>query len=175
MKELEFILYNKDTANHFDTFLGLLSGYFDEICFNKPENNIPKKYLPRILSTISDETKKYTIWAFLCVHKNNPIGFVIAQIDTKDNPLCKRVGWGFIREFYIIPEYRRRGYATEMSRFIEHVIYQNGAENIYLTADSNTGEPFWESMGYLFSGECDDTNGNKLYEKCPLFRDSTIE
>lgn len=165
MEKLEFVLYSKDLLNHYDSFLQMLSDYFDEICADKPEDNIPKKYLPKILDTISNETKKYTIWLYLCIKNNEPIGFAMAQIDTKDNPLCKREGWGFIREFYIISGFRRKGYAKQMCEFIENVIYSHGAKDIYLDASANTGVSFWESMGYIYSGKINDKNGNKTYEK----------
>lgn len=165
MENLGFILYDKDQSGHYETFLPMFSDYFDEICSDKPDDNIPKEYLPKILGIIGDETKKYAIWLYLCVKGQEPVGFAMAQIDTTDNPLCKREGWGFIREFYIVPSYRRKGYAKQMCELIENVIYTNGARDIYLTANQKTGVPFWEAMGYTFSGVVDEKNGNKIYEK----------
>jgi GNAT superfamily N-acetyltransferase len=162
---LEFVLYNETVVNYYDEFLEMLSEYFDEIFSDKPEENIPKKYLPKIINIIIDESKKCPLWVYLCIHNNKVIGFVIAQIDTKENVLCKREGWGFIREFYITQHCRRKGYASQMCKFIENVVYANGAKDIYLTANRNTGEPFWESMEYIYSGITDEKNGNKIYEK----------
>lgn len=165
MEAVEFVLYTKDQLNHYNSFLTMLSDYFDETFSNNPEDKIPKKYLPKILDTIGDNTKKYTVWSYLCIKNNEPIGFVMAQIDEIENPLCKREGWGFIREFYIIPTCRRKGFAQQMCKFIENVIYRNGAKDIYLTADPNLGIPFWEAMGYVYSGKIEDANGNRIYEK----------
>lgn len=165
MEQVDFIQYNKDNDNHYQIFIKLFSEYFDEICTDKPEKNIPKHVMPRIVKIIGEETAKYKEWLYLCSMGVDIIGFALAQIDTHDNPMCKREGWGFIREFYIIPSFRKRGYAREMCFLLEKIIFDNGANHIYLTADPNTGVPFWEKMGYVFSGNIDDKNGNKIYEK----------
>lgn len=166
MEELEFVFYDENLPNQRAAFLEMFSDYFDELFQESPEDNIPKKYLPGILCTLYGETKKYSLWVCLCFTDNKPIGFMMAQIDTKQNPLCKREGWGFIREFYIVPDLRRRGYGSKLCSFTETLLYSNGAKDIYLTADSKFGEPFWESMGYSYSGKVDDKNGDKIYEKC---------
>ena len=165
MDTLCFAAFTGNEEENRSVFLEMLSAYFDEICADKPEDNIPKQYLPRILDTIIDETKKYELWAYMCVLGAEKIGFCIFQIDTKENPLCKREGWGFIREFYIASAYRREGYATRMCTMAENVLREKGAEDIYLTANAKTGEPFWRAMGYVYAGGCDDKNGNKIYEK----------
>ncbi|WP_185750680.1 hypothetical protein [Clostridium sp. KNHs214] len=52
-----------------------------------------------------------------------------------------------------------------MSNFIEKIIAINGTNNIYLTANADNGIPFWEAMGYSFTGKIHDKNGNRIYEK----------
>ena len=165
IEQLEFALYNKKAKKHYKAALRMLSDYFDEIFADQPEENIPKKYLPNILGIVGDETKAYTIWMYLCFCGKTPVGFVMAQIDTQENPLCKREGWGFIREFYVAPAYRRKDCGRQMCRFIENVIYTDGAQEIYLTASAETATHFWEVMEYVFSGEIDESNGNRVYEK----------
>jgi GNAT superfamily N-acetyltransferase len=165
VEKLDFVPYDKDNINHYESFLKLFSDYFDEICVDKPDENIPKHVMPRIINIIGEETSKYNEWLYLCRNCTEIIGFVLAQIDTPDNPMCKREGWGFIREFYINPSFRRKGYAKQMCEFIEKIIRKNGSSDIYLTSDAKTGVPFWEAMGYVFFGKVDDKNGNKIYEK----------
>jgi GNAT superfamily N-acetyltransferase len=164
MKKISFISYDKENINHYEGFLRLFSDYLDEVCLGKPENNIPKHIMPKIIDIIGQEIEKYKEWLYLCYKDTDLIGFSLAQIDTPDNPMCKRTGWGFIREFYIIPSCRRNGFAKQMCNFIEKAIVINGTNNIYLTASDN-GIPFWETMGYNFTGKIDDKNGNKIYEK----------
>lgn len=125
----------------------------------------PKHFIPKLLEIISEEITRYKEWLYFCQKNNDFIGFSIFQIDTPDNPLCKREGWGFIREFYIIPSHRRKGYAKQMCEFAERKLLEDGLRNIYLTADPNAGIPFWEAMGYVYSGKIDEKNGNKIFEK----------
>jgi ribosomal protein S18 acetylase RimI-like enzyme len=165
MENTTFVSYDKGNINHYKGFSKLFSNYFDEICSDNPENTIPKHIMPKIINIIGEETQKYKEWLYLCYKEVNLIGFSIFQIDTPDNPMCKRTGWGFIREFYIIPSYRRNGYAKQMCNFVEKIILNNGANNIYLTANANNGIPFWEAMGYCFAKQIDEKNGNRIYEK----------
>lgn len=165
MKKITFISYDKENIKHYEGFLRLFTDYFDEICSDEPENKIPTHVMPKIINIIGEETQKYKEWLYLCYKDADLIGFSLAQIDTLDNPMCKRIGWGFIREFYIIPSCRRNGFAKQMCNFTENLIAKNGVNNIYLTADANIGIPFWEAMGYSFTGKIDDKNGNRIYEK----------
>jgi GNAT superfamily N-acetyltransferase len=157
---VEFIKYGAETKGYDEPVLTMFADYFTEI-----NAGIPKKYLPKILSIIADETKGYDIWLYLCLKDDELIGFVMAQIDVKENPACKREGWGFIREFYIIPAQRRKGFAEKMCGMVEERLYASGAKGIYLTANTNTGEPFWAAMGYVFTGIIDESNNNKYMEK----------
>ncbi len=162
---MHFVIYSREQAEHREAFAQLFSDYFDELFADHPKDNIPKHILPRIVDIIGEETQKYKEWLYLCVQDNAFIGFALFQIDTPDNPMCKRPGWGFIREFCIVPAHRRKGYAKAMCRFAEEVLGQNGANKIYLTADATTGVPFWAAVGYSFTGEYDDKNGNGIYIK----------
>lgn len=165
MEIISFILYDKENINYYEGFLKLFSDYFDEICADNPKDNIPKHILLKIINIIGEEIQKHKEWLYLCYKGTDLIGFSIAQIDTPNNPMCKRNGWGFIREFYIIPSCRRNGFAEQMYNFIEKIIVKNGTTNIYLTANTDNGIPFWEAMGYSFTGKNDDKNGNRIYEK----------
>lgn len=64
-----------------------------------------------------------------------------------------------------IPEQRRKGYAKRMCEFVEEKLLEHSPDNIYLTSDPINGIPFWEAMGYIYSGRIDDKNGNMIYVK----------
>jgi N-acetylglutamate synthase-like GNAT family acetyltransferase len=55
---------------------------------------------------------------------------------------------GFIMEFYILPEYRRRGYGKIIYQRIETLFVEHGVEQIYLFSNSFAGMPFFESLGF---------------------------
>lgn len=79
-----------------------------------------------------------------------PMGFAIYQIDTPESDWCKRPGWGFIREFYILPGHRRRGYGTQLAQWTAQRLREMGAARLYLTADSAIA--FWQRCGYTPEG-----------------------
>ena len=76
-----------------------------------------------------------------------------------------RAGWGYIMEFFVLPEYRRGGYGREMFRRLQALFQKDGAKQMYLTADPVTGRPFWEAMGFAASGERSPENQLEIYEK----------
>ncbi|MDR1688735.1 MAG: GNAT family N-acetyltransferase [Clostridiales bacterium] len=164
MDTLAFIAYNHAKKLHRSTLLNMLTVYFDEITWNNPKDKVPKHFLPKLIGVIAEEISKYKEWLYLCEKDSEFIGFCLFQIDTADNVMCKREGWGFIREFYVAVPYRRRGYARQMCIFAENKILQYKPTGIYLTADKN-GILFWEAMGYTKSGKADEKNGNEIYEK----------
>ena len=165
METIQLAMYSSEDTSRSDAFLRLLSDYFDELFAEKPEENIPKEHLPKILAQITNETKNYMLWAYLCLAGSEAIGFSIGQIDSKENPWCKREGWGFIREHYIASGHRRKGYATELYQALEEKLLSHGTKNLYLTTDTAAGASFWESVGYADSGQIYPGNGGRIFEK----------
>ncbi|MDR3310415.1 MAG: GNAT family N-acetyltransferase [Oscillospiraceae bacterium] len=83
-------------------------------------------------------------------------GFVWGQIDS--------AGRGFVREFYVKPEYRRRGYGSDIFRHLESCFARDGAAEAWLTAGDSARE-FWESVGFVKTGVTADFNGLPVYTK----------
>jgi len=74
-------------------------------------------------------------------------------------------GYGFVMEFYIIPEKRRLGFGKVLFTHIETVLKADGANNIYLTPDAITGIPFWMALGFEDSGKIDPDNHMPIFIK----------
>lgn len=72
---------------------------------------------------------------------------------------------GVVMDFCVAPPFRRRGFATEMNRRMEEVFRGWGIENVFLTPDPVTGEPFWLSAGYSDSKQTDPGNRRPIYMK----------
>jgi hypothetical protein len=120
METLAFVSFDFKNPLHYDTLSVMLPDYFDETFTNNTKYRVPNYFIPKLIRIIADETSKYNEWLYFCKKENNFIGFSFFQIDTLDNPLYKSEGWGFIREFYIIPSKRRNGYAKKMCYFMEN-------------------------------------------------------
>lgn len=93
------------------------------------------------------------------------IGFLYGKIDHPEHHDFKKIGYGYIMEFFILPEYRRNGYGTAMFSRLGQLFFADGATRMYLTTDSPTGEQFWETMGFAATGEISPENHDPIYEK----------
>ncbi|HPK14630.1 MAG: hypothetical protein BWY35_00789 [Firmicutes bacterium ADurb.Bin248] len=135
----------------------LMSAYFPEIGAGDMT-----PYVPKIVKLIADSVATPRFWAFLGRTDNEYAGFVIAQIDSSESDWNKREGWGFIRELYVAPAYRKRAMARQLVAVVEQAMHRSGALQAYLT----TPVPdFWRKLGYSFSGEVYGGNGYKIGEK----------
>ncbi len=101
----------------------------------------------------------------LCRDGAAPIGFLYGKIDQPGDMGHKKVGYGYIMEFFVLSEHRCKGFGREMLRYLERFFAMNGAERMYLTTAPVTGVPFWERMGFLPAGEISPENGLEIYEK----------
>lgn len=107
----------------------------------------------------------------LCYADGMLVGFLYGKIDHKDHKGFIKPGYGYIMEFYVQPEFRRRGFGKVMFRRLENLFQNDGAKMMYLTPDAVTGVPFWTAMGFHRTGEYSPENGMEIYEKA-LRRDS---
>jgi GNAT superfamily N-acetyltransferase len=85
------------------------------------------------------------------------IGFYWSQID--------RNGKGFLREFYVKPEYRLRGYGREVYRRAEGYFARDGAREAWLAPNSDGARAFWGKCGFADSGEIAPFNGCHIWAK----------
>lgn len=91
-----------------------------------------------------------------------PAGFAVYQVDSPESDWCKRPGWGLIREFCIVPEFRRRGYGKALAEYVKERLLEK-TDRLYLTAHDAAAIRFWTACGYLDTGE-DDKNGCRIME-----------
>lgn len=101
----------------------------------------------------------------LCYIDAEPIGFLYGKIDHVDHKGYIKPGYGYIMEFYVKPDQRRRGYGQRMFHRLENLFRMDGAERMYLTADPITGKPFWEALGFVNTHEKSPENQLDIYEK----------
>lgn len=135
------------TSQEKHTLADLMVGYFAELDSGIPEEIIRGKLSDLIDRQCMDET----IHVAVAVENDKPIGFSVYQIDTPESDWCKRPGWGFIREFYVIPERRRIGLGTTLAQYTEGSLHSLGATKLYLTADNAIS--FWQKCGWKLTDE----------------------
>lgn len=120
-----------------------------------------RKEIAREVFLHNQETGVSSI-AFVMVG-DTPAGFAIYQVDSPESDWCKRPGWGLVREFSVLPEFRRRGCGTKLAAYVEEKLLES-TDRIYLTAHDQAAVSFWSACGYRDTGET-FTNGCRLMEK----------
>ena len=91
------------------------------------------------------------------------VGFVMYAIDLGGIKGLIEPGYGYIMELYIMPDFRRKGIASEVFMHMEDILKNQGAQRIYLTPDSVSGVPFWQSLGFSDCGKIDPDNKMPIY------------
>jgi GNAT superfamily N-acetyltransferase len=128
-----------------------------------------KAYFAEFGMSISDEAflhmdkdvKKFDIQIVIIYLDQEPVGFSMFQIDTKDNPWCMHDGAGDIREFFVLPSHRRKGYGTMLFETAKSYFKSKHIDEIYLTSDDK-GE-FWKTLGFVQTGKIIAENNSEEY------------
>ena len=137
----EFIPVTTSCPDLVSIFLDLGMGYFSE--FDSPADFDPEKFLHSILKRQEEPDR----WLFLLRHGGKHIGFVHAKIDRDEHP-----GWGYILEFFIVPDKRRAGWGCTLFNFIVKTLQSREVDHLWLGAVPGA-EAFWYSLGFKKTGE----------------------
>ena len=159
---MSILPYKPSNPMHKAALRHLLVQYFAGLDYADPRDAVPPAAVPKILILIAESLDQGGFWVYLAREKGALCGFVIAQIDSEGKDWCKRPGWGFTRELYVLPSHRGKGIAGKLVRRAEASMRQVGASQVYLTTDL---AGFWEAMGYANSGEVYEGNGGMIYTK----------
>lgn len=116
-----------------------------------------------LCSKIADNSNLGVTPLDVLMHDGKMAGFICYQIDSKKSDWCEREGWGFIREIHINPSLRGNGLGSILVAHVEEILFNKGAQNIYLTSDK-TGE-FWRLCGYTKTDKVSSFNNDPIYEK----------
>lgn len=140
---VDFIRISREPPKHCTRFLDLGSAYMKEVA---PDKSV--EIHNRFLNSILDRQNEQERWLIGVQENDKLMGFAHFKVDR-----IERVGWGYIMEFYIIPDFRRKGLGRILYGFIKEEFMKFGINNIWLTASRENGEPFWCSLGFMDTGE----------------------
>lgn len=166
--QIEYIPVTAENEAMCSVFESLMYAYISEM--NEHSHRplpqaFQKKWIDSILAIQGDADRHLE----LCLIQNAPMGFLYGKVDHAEHHGYVKPGYGYIMEFYVQPDYRRKGYGTAMFRRLEDLFRQDGVERMYLTADPVTGRPFWEAMGFVGANEKSPENQLEIYEKSVSF------
>jgi len=165
MSELKFIQVQKDNPQHCEVFKDFMLPYNRELGANKPDGTpYSDEFLLKWIQSCIDMQGQHDRHMELVYVGDEPIGFLYGKVDHEGHKGFIKPEYGYIMEFYVKPEHRRKGYAKEMFRRLERHFSNHGAKRMYLTTGVS-GESFWRSMGFIPTGEVSPENNMQIYEK----------
>ena len=143
-----------------DEFARLFGLYYRELdCADDTAHLIDEYILPDLLAGL--------IKIDMLSEEGKYIGFVIYQKDDIDNDWNKKEGWGDIREIFIIPPLRRKGYGKFLLYTAEYRLKESGADKAYCLPEERS-VPFFTACGYEKTDEYDGDLDAFVYAKTNL-------
>lgn len=157
-------LNSESTTTHrqeFENYVLLYGAELDSHQNRKTPEEVFSKWAKNMINIQGDKDRHLE----LCYDGDMLIGFLYGKIDHSEHRGYIKVGYGYIMEFYVIPEYRRMGYGKQTYAHLEELLKNDGAKRLYLTSDPVTGKPFWKSLGFVCTGEKSPENNQDIFEK----------
>lgn len=125
---------------HVNAFKSLFKNYYQELGCDEDIEHLLDEYI------IADCIAGLVSIDLLDVD-GKTAGFVIFQVDGKDNEWNFKEGMATIREIYLSPEFRGNGYGKFMLLSAELKLLEKGANSSYVLPDEYSVE-FFEKCGY---------------------------
>ena len=165
MEKLTYLQLSKDNRNHLELSKDMWLDFNKEINLHDGIVESDDEILFDLRRRINIQGCRSDMHFELAFLNSEVIGITMFAIDLGTVYNLLESGYGTIMGFYIKPEYRREGYGTEMYRHVEKMLKKDGAQKIYLTPDSVTGEPFWITLGFNNSNKFDPDNKKYIFIK----------
>lgn len=164
MNRLTYIKLDPQNKMHCVEFLTLVRLYAKELDSHTGRTT-PDELIAKWTDSIIKMQGESDRHLKLCYDSKILIGFLYGKIDKPEHKGYKKIGYGYIMEFFVLPQHRLKGYGREMFYHLEKLFAKGGAKCMYLTADGVTGKPFWTSLGFIATGEISLENSQEIYEK----------
>ena len=143
----ELVRVTNDNPDALSVFLSLGEDYLSDLPFDER-----KRFLQSILARQGEPDR----WLLLLKCQDAYLGLVHMKIDKDERP-----GWGFILEFYIVPERRGLGWGRRLFKLCVQILRARDVSDIWLLS-GQVAEKFWHSLGFKETGEIDRETGQKI-------------
>ncbi|MDD4493763.1 MAG: GNAT family N-acetyltransferase [Eubacteriales bacterium] len=165
MNEFRFIQVQQDNSQHYEVFKNLMFPYNRELDENKLGSEpTSDEFILKFTQSCINMQGTHDRHLELAFVDNEPIGFLYGKVDHEHHRGHKKIGYGYVMEFYIKPEHRRKGYGRIMLRRLEQHFSGHGIKRMYLNTGAS-GEAFWKAMGFKPTDEIQPHNNMLIWEK----------
>ena len=164
---LTFKPIHPDDPEICELFKSLMRRYIAEISAHlafSPSNDLLERWISSIIRLQGEKDRILD----LCYADGVAVGFLYGKVDKETDVGCVRDNWGYVMEFYVKPDYRRKGIGSKMFDRMREWYGKRGVLGYYLTADPINGELFWEALGFEKTREIMPTNNMIIFERTEL-------
>ena len=143
--------------NYISAFKRLFTDYYTELdCGEDVEHLLNEYVLPDFEAGL--------IKVGLALDGKDAVGFIIYQIDDIDNEWNYKEGWGDIREIFVKPASRRKGFARALIESAEVHLKISGAQKAYCLP-LGSAIPLFTACGYKSTANYDEEFDCFIFEK----------
>lgn len=135
--QINFIQIEKDNEEHFEMASKLWVPFIREVHEHDGTDEDEEQIINGLTKRIAIQGSRKDMHFEMAIVNGEPFGIAMFAIDL----------------------------GTILSRHIETVLRDDGAENMYICPDAVTGEPFWKANGYKDSGKIDPDDKKPIYIK----------
>jgi len=164
MNKLIFVQLQKNDEEDYRQLKNLMIPYNRELDIHE-NRETAEDFILKITASMLNMLGPYDRHLELCYDGDHLVGFLYGKVDHEGHKGFIKPGFGYIMEFYVKPEFRRKGYGKAMFERLEGLFVSHGAKRMYLTSDPVTGRPFWEAMGFECTKEKSPENRLLIFEK----------
>ena len=142
-------------------FEKLFSDYYAELgCTDDTKHLVDEYVIPDLLAGLLSIDVLFAEGSFA--------GFIIYQKDDIDNEWNFKEDWGDIREIYVAPPFRKKGYGRFLLYTAEMKLKESGVQKAYCLPYEDA-VPFFSACGYVKTDEyCEEMD-------CPVFEKTNLD
>ena len=140
--------YSEITQNDYPVFHGLLNPYYRE----GEDAQTPQEEIDGFIRLLFDMVTEGKLFGCFAKDGDEPVGFCLWTVDTRDFAFSQMPGYGTILEIGITPACRAAGRGKALVSYAEDWLRRKGVNQCYVSA-YGPAQDFWTRCGYLDSGK----------------------
>lgn len=150
--DFTFINVTKDNIGNYKKLRKIYAKYKIKSLRNHGEMPGNKKMFYELFdSIVSNCSVNNSDYFIVMLSGKELIGF--ASVSTASTDVINiPYSYGAVKDFYISPKCRRKGYGRILNNYIENIFKVNGTNTVLLSPDPVSGIDFWRAMGYYDTG-----------------------
>ena len=152
LTDLSFTKITNENINNYKSLRKIFAKYKMQTLRNHGEKPGNKKMFYNLFDSIIPNASDSNSEFFIVIQKEKElIGF--ASISTSSTDVVDiPYSYGTVKDFYISPKHRRKGYGKILNDYIENIFKSNKTNTVLLSPDPVSGIDFWKAMGYRDTG-----------------------